>query len=73
MDHPIPASRLVTDDHCTHLRHKGMYVQSDPSDPFASDGLATAYWCVLTQRGLGPDGQPVNNGACRGDRCCCEH
>jgi hypothetical protein len=73
MDHPIPASRLVTDEHCANLRHKGMYVQSDPADPLASDGVATNYWCVLTQRGVGPDGEPANNHDCKTGRCCCEH
>jgi len=76
MDHPTPASPLVTASHCANLRHKGMYVMSMPDpgalahhDPYD----ATAYWCTETARGLGPDGQPVHADRCRGDRDCCQH
>ena len=78
MDHPTPTSRLVGTEHCTHLRHKGMYVTSvaDPCELEHCGGAydATAYWCTATQRGLGPDGQPVNGDACRAGagRSCCE-
>ena len=33
---------------------------------------ATAYWCVKTQRGFGPDGLPVRPDCCQGERDCCE-
>jgi hypothetical protein len=78
MDHPTPRSRLVTEAHCTHLRHKGMYVLSAP-DPgaaaFCDAYDATAYWCTCTQKSLGPDGQPVRADRCRhgsGRGCCIE-
>ena len=76
MDHPVPQSRLVNATHCSHLRHKGMYVTSvaDP-DEAAHCGCfdATAYWCTKTMKALGPDGQPVHADVCRGDggRECC--
>ena len=31
----------------------------------------TAYWCVLTQTGLGPDRQPVRPDTCCDGRDCC--
>lgn len=77
MDHPKPASPLVDDHHCGHLRHKGMYVLSAP-DPdaftFYDPYEATAYWCSCTQSGLGPDRGPVTRQACAHGtgRGCCE-
>jgi hypothetical protein len=74
--HPKPSSRLVGVHHCEHLRHKGMYVltvvDADESkfyDPYD----ATAYWCIRTMRGLGPDGKPVHADDCQPGRGCCEH
>jgi len=77
MDHPTPTSRLVGSRHCSHLRHKGMYVLS-VEDPGASAYGAgrfegTAYWCTRTMKALGPDGQPVHRDTCGhdGGRACC--
>ena len=76
MDHPKPASPLVTEHHCDHLRHKGMYVISAP-DPdeftFYDRYDATAYWCTETQTGFGPDGRPVRPDVCQSGRGCCAH
>jgi hypothetical protein len=66
----------VTSSHCTNLRHKGMYVMSvpDPDESKFYDSYdATAYWCTCTQKGIGPDGQPVHADRCRPGRECCEH
>ena len=77
MDHPSLTSPVVTTDHCGNLRHKGMYVMSVP-DPdefrFYPKYDATAYWCCCTQRGFGPDRQPVGPSQCAHDsgRSCCE-
>ncbi len=75
MDHPTPTSRLVSADHCSSLRHKGMYVMAEP-DPKESKYFdaydATAYWCLRTQRAVGPDGLPVHADTCRMGRGCCE-
>lgn len=74
--HPPPASPLVGSQHCTRLRHKGMYVMSlaDPCEAaFCGHYDATAYWCTHTMKGLGPDGQPVHADRCRlgcGRGCC---
>ena len=49
MDHPKPASPLVSHANCEHLRHKGMYVMSvvDPAEfQFYDKYDATAYWCT---------------------------
>jgi len=74
--HPKPASPLVQEHHCDHLRHKGMYVLTvaDPDEfRFYDPYDATAYWCTKTMRGLGPDGKPVHRDNCQGKRGCCEH
>jgi hypothetical protein len=75
MDAPKPSSPLVTDQHCGHLRHKGMYVIAAP-DPdafrFYDRYEATAYWCACTQSGFGPDRAPVTAHACQPGRRCCE-
>jgi hypothetical protein len=76
MDHPKPASPTVAAHHCSNLRHKGMYVTSaaDPDEfTFYDPYDATAYWCCCTQRGFGPDRQPVRPDLCAhatGRRCC---
>jgi hypothetical protein len=53
-----------------------MFVTSGP-DPdeftFYDKYDATAYWCVETQRGFGPDGNPVRPDCCGGERSCCKH
>jgi hypothetical protein len=45
----------------------------DPDESTFYDNYeSAAYWCVTTQTGFGPDGQPVRPDACRGDRGCCK-
>ena len=75
MEH-LTSPKLTPGVHCLNIRHKGMYVTSGPYpeelsfyDPYD----ATAYWCVETQRGFGPDGKPVRPDVCGGDRVCCKH
>jgi hypothetical protein len=74
MNHPTPSSRLVGASHCSHLRHKGMYVLSvaEPTD-FHDSYDATAYWCTRTQKPLGPDGRPARADVCQAGRECCSH
>ena len=76
MSHPTLSSRHISTAHCTHLRHKGMYVVPDGT-PGAADYRdpieATSYWCVCTQRAFGPDGKPAGPSACASGRACCEH
>ena len=77
MDHPVPASRLVGAQQCSHLRHKGMYVTTPlGEDPrHASYAGATAFWCTCTMKGLGPDGEPVDLDRCTpgsGRGCCAD-
>jgi len=53
-----------------------MYVLSTPypeESQFYDPYDATAYWCVKTQRGFGPDGRPVRPECCQGERECCCH
>lgn len=74
MDHPAPASRLVTPLHCAHLRHKGMYVMAEEDPDAAAAGAyeATSYWCAKTQKAFGPDGDIVGRDACQHGRGCCD-
>jgi hypothetical protein len=76
MSRPELSSRHITPLHCSHLRHKGMYVLPDTADldPIYRDPIeATAYWCVCTQKAFGPDGLPAGPAHCRHGRACCEH
>jgi hypothetical protein len=71
----LTSSTITVGVHCLKLRTKGMYVQSivDPDEPTFYDNYDNAvYWCVKTQTGFGPDGEPVRPEACRGGRGCCQ-
>jgi len=75
MDH-LTSPNIIHGVHCLNLRHKGMYITSAP-DPdefkFYDKYDGSAYWCVETQRGLGPDLKPVHPSCCSGERDCCKH
>jgi len=61
--------------HCQKLRTKSMYINpvADPAEATFYDAYdATAYWCVSTQTGFGPDGEPVRPDLCCGGRECCK-
>jgi len=52
-----------------------MYLQSavDPNESRLYDSYDNAvFWCVKTQTGFGPDGDPVRAETCRGGRGCCQ-
>ena len=73
MNHPALELTTGWPDNCQHLRHKGMYVLSVPEptqfhDPFD----ATAYWCIKTQKPIGPDGGRGTRRPCRAGRECCK-
>src|SRR5471032_2109094 len=70
MDH-LTSPKLTPGVHCLNLRHKGMFVTSgaDPDElAFYDKYDGTAYWCIETQRGFGPDGAPVRPDCCSGER-----
>jgi hypothetical protein len=76
MDHPPLTSRHVTSEHCSQLRHKGMFVYADltpEAAEYTEEIAATAYWCECTQKSFGPDGHPVGARSCTTGRQCCEH
>jgi hypothetical protein len=77
MNHPPLVSRHLTHQHCTQLRHKGMYVFAETGDGESPDEAgaiqSTAYWCACTQKAFGPDGRPVSATSCTDGRGCCEH
>ena len=76
MSHPAMTSRHITATHCSHLRHKGMYVlpeQTQDADGYTEHLGASSFWCLCTQKAFGPDGQPVSRENCCAGRSCCEH
>jgi hypothetical protein len=71
----LNSPKIVVGVHCLKLRTKNMYVQSivDPDEATFYDKYeASAYWCVATQTGFGPDGQPVRPDVCCDGRGCCQ-
>jgi hypothetical protein len=72
----LPTSPKVTAGvHCVRLRTKSMYIPAvlDRPEWTTYDSYdQTAWWCVKTQTGFGPDRQPVGPDACCGDRDCCD-
>jgi hypothetical protein len=61
--------------HCHKLRTKSMYINAvvDPDEATLYDKYdASAFWCVGTQTGLGPDGEPVRPDLCCIGRTCCQ-
>jgi hypothetical protein len=72
MDHPKLAAHLVNASHCSHLRHKGMYVTSAP-DPDERTFYDAYDWCTCTQKARGPDGGLAHPDSCSDGRACCEH
>ena len=56
-------------DVCNCVRWKSMYYQSE-RDPSVPPSNEDNYWCSLTLRVLGPDGQLVNLESCKAGRAC---
>ena len=59
-------------DLCHCLRWKGQFIaaERDPSVPPSNDGL---FWCMHTQKCIGPDGRLAEPGNCSSaDRDCYE-
>lgn len=51
---------------CRHLRSKGMYVYTDmPEGQEHEEGDSTAYWCLRTMTGFGPDDEAASRLDCR--------
>jgi len=54
---------------CNCVRWKSMYYQAEP-DPTVPPSNEDNYWCAITQRILGPDGQVVDLQSCKPGRAC---
>ena len=70
----LTSPKITVGVHCLRLRTKSMYVASvvDPAErTFYDPYEASAYWCVDTTSGFGPDGQPARPDVCCADRGCC--
>ncbi len=59
--------RVIGASRCDCLRWKGMFIDTDQDTPSGSDHI---FWCLTTQRGLGPDGKPVGKYECSAGRTC---
>ena len=71
----LTSPKITVGVHCLRIRTKGMYVAAvvDPAESTFYDPYeASAYWCVYTHSGFGPDGQPVRPDVCQGERGCCK-
>ena len=70
----LTSPKITVGHHCLRLRTKSMYVAAvvDPDEATFYDRYeASAYWCVDTQAGFGPDGHPVRPDVCCSGRDCC--
>jgi hypothetical protein len=54
--------------HCLRWKRQFFTAEPDPTVPASNDGL---YWCMHTQKCVGPDGQVAEPGNCssRGRSC----
>ncbi len=71
----LRSPKITVGFHCSRMRTKSMYVAAlvDPDEAkFYDPYEASAYWCIDTQSGFGPDGQPVRPDVCCGQRGCCK-
>jgi hypothetical protein len=71
----LRSPKITIGFHCSQMRTKRMYVAAvvDPDEAkFYDPYEASAYWCVDTHSGFGPDGQPVRPDVCCGGRGCCK-
>jgi hypothetical protein len=69
----LTSPKITVGVHCSKLRTKGMYITSvvDPDEQKFYDTFdQTAYWCVWTQTGLGPDREPCRADTCQAGRSC---
>lgn len=67
--------KITVGVHCNKLRTKSMYMNAvvDPDESTFYDKYDnSAFWCVTTQTGFGPDGEPVRADLCCAQRECCK-
>jgi len=70
----LTSPKITVGLHCLRLRTKSMYVNAvvDPAEATFYDRYEqAAFWCVTTQSGFGPDGEPVRPDLCQHERGCC--
>jgi len=70
----LRSPKITVGFHCARMRTKSMYISAvvDPAESTFYDPYETsAYWCIDTHSGFGPDGQPVRPDVCCGGRGCC--
>jgi hypothetical protein len=63
-------TKLLT-KRCEGLRWKGMYIEAEgEEDPTVPNSNTRIYWCVYSQKCLGPDGDVVDESTCTASRSC---
>jgi hypothetical protein len=68
MQYP-PEVRIVAAP-CEGLRWKSMLIPVSGEEKSAEDSEGSNFWCVFTQRSVGPDGEVVSRGTCTPSRSC---
>jgi len=63
------AGLRVLTKRCEGLRWKGMFIDAD-DDPTVQLSNSRLYWCVFTQKPLGPDGDVADEDYCTSSRKC---
>jgi hypothetical protein len=63
------AGLKVLTERCENIRWKGMFIDAE-WDPTVQQSNDRIYWCVFTQRTIGPDGQMVDEDTCTVSRSC---
>jgi hypothetical protein len=61
-----PELNVLQSERCDNLRWKGLFVHADAD----ANSPGHIFWCLKTQIGLGPDGNPVDNYECNPARPC---
>jgi hypothetical protein len=72
----LHSTRIRFGVHCLHIRHKGMYVNSQTDlsdDEYNALFDSGCHWCAQTQTAFGPDSHPVRPDLCLDGRNCCQH
>jgi hypothetical protein len=71
---PLISPKIAVGVTCHKIRTKSMYINAavdPPEATFYDEYDVSAYWCVTTQTGFGPDGEPVRPDVCCQGRQCC--
>jgi hypothetical protein len=66
------AAPAATPEVCKHLRSKEMYIHVDEPDWNVYQSHSGIFWCLHTQKAVGPDGRTAEPHTCTAARPCFE-